>query len=76
MTDVDTVEKAARLMGNNPYVFTYDKRPKRKPGKRVQIYGKRAIGWMQTIYPFLGERRKAKVREIVSNYKDYKRASL
>ena len=72
MTDADTVDRAARLLGNNSYVADYDKRANHKPGKKVQIYGKRAIGWMQTIYPFLGERRKAKVREIISKYKAYK----
>lgn len=74
MTDKDVIQKAADLFGskvNGPY----------NPGKNasgesykqkfaVNVYGSRAIGWMMTLYPFLGSRRRAKAREVVQLWRE------
>lgn len=69
MTDSDVVDRAASILGVKAFPAAWDKRSNRKPGKRFQVYGKRAIGWMQTLYPLLGARRQSRIREILVKYK-------
>jgi hypothetical protein len=71
MTDRDTVVKAAVLLG-----VPIGKAPRKPKGKEsyklvwhVRVHGARAIGWMMTLYQFLGERRRAKVREILATWR-------
>ena len=68
MTDQDVMERVGRLFGvpvtaRGPY----------PPGKKrvygIQLYSNRAAGWMMTLYPFLGLRRSAKVRELLAIWK-------
>ena len=66
MTDSDTVEKAASILGNKTY--------KRKPyGYKeqfmTQVCGSRAAGWMMILFPYLGNRRQNKIKEILSEWK-------
>lgn len=68
-TDLDVIQKAAELFGkavNGPYMA----KKSTKPYWMTQITGKAAIGWMLTLYPILGSRRQAKIREIVTKFKD------
>lgn len=69
MTDDDVVRRAAKLLGVDV----------RKPWRRAEhhklvygcrAYGRRAIGWMMTLYAFMGERRRAKIRECLAKWKD------
>lgn len=74
MTDPDVIERVASLFKTKAYAHNYDKRPNRKPCTRAVVVGKRAIGWMQTLYPLLGQRRQAKVRSILQQWKEVSRA--
>lgn len=62
-TDRDVAERAVRILGGNlngPY--ERDK-PGYKPVYRGTVHGARAAGWCMTLYPLMGERRRAKIRE-------------
>lgn len=68
MTDRDVVERVGILWYRGVY-----RRPPRKEGwletYRVEIRGKDAIGWIMTILPHMGNRRTAKIREIIEQWK-------
>jgi hypothetical protein len=68
MTDLDPIAKAAKLLGNKV------NRGKLLPsGKRcylAQVMGRRAIEWMMTLYSLMGERRRAKIKEIITAWKN------
>jgi hypothetical protein len=67
-TDKDVMDRAAELFGqkvNGPYRHGTNK----KFYWMVVLTGNRSIGWMMTIYPYMGVRRKAKIREIVSAWR-------
>jgi hypothetical protein len=68
MTDRDVVERAAKLIGikaHAPY--------KRDDGHRwvhtCMAFGTDATGWMMTVYSFMGERRRKKIRDILAQWK-------
>lgn len=66
MTDRDVVERVHTLMGGG---FRECSRPDAKPHWKRQwvadVTGKRAAGVLYTIYTFLGERRRAKAKEVL-----------
>jgi hypothetical protein len=69
MTDVDTLTKAAdlfRVKTNGP------RQPKGKPTYRpiwsCSVHGYRAVGWMMTVYQFLGARRQEAVRAAIRKW--------
>jgi hypothetical protein len=71
MTDEDIVARVAKLMdasftkiARSPSVQDHY-----KDQWKADIAGKRAAGWMMTLYPILGERRQAKVREILNAWR-------
>jgi len=43
----------------------------RKEMKSANVQGALAIGWMMTIYSLMGTRRKARIREIINEWKLY-----
>jgi hypothetical protein len=59
-------------------VGDYVRQPKGKasylPVFRLAIHGTRAIGWMMTLYAFMGERRRAKILEVIDHWKAAKSA--
>lgn len=62
MTDEDVINKVADI---------WDKSiNKHKNGWRTQINGPYAIGWMMTLYIFLGERRKDRITEVIRFWKE------
>lgn len=67
MTDLDIVERAGRLLGKAPYrptqVFSAGRRV--RDSHRIHIYGKAAVSWMRRLYPLLGHRRQARIRELL-----------
>lgn len=75
MTDRDVVERAARILRTVQYrkggngILSY--RPSRstmgtKQNYVVAIAGRRAAGWMMTLYPLMGERRQKRIRELLA----------
>jgi hypothetical protein len=69
MTDLDTVMKAAAIMGIE-FVGKYPvKNPRWKPACHANLFGNPAAAWMMTLYDFLGTRRQAKIREILEKWK-------
>lgn len=67
MTDRDIVERAAKLLGvglRNPWM--------RKDGYQTVWScvpcGSTAISWMMTLFPLMGERRQAKIRELLTRW--------
>lgn len=67
MTDKDVIQRAALLFGTGVYTV------KVKTGKtqyRAQVTGTRAAEFMKQLLPFMGERRSAKINEILASYGD------
>ena len=67
MTDRDVVDRVAAVFQTN--VNTVKRYEGRKQAYRVNAYGSRAAGLIMTIYPFLGARRRAKVKEVLAGWK-------
>lgn len=78
MTDLDVVEKASWLLNG---VLRIHSNGREQNGKflhykrvyKTQCHGDRAISWMMTIYPLMGNRRKARIRSIIAEWKEYAR---
>lgn len=71
MTDQDVVEHVARLFGT-----TTTSHPGQYGGKRVYraaVYGEKGRWIMRQVLPFMGERRTAKINEVLSHPAAYKR---
>jgi hypothetical protein len=72
MTDHDVLLKAAKFLGNNvcgPYTYKAHRERGDKDIFRISLTSSRAIGWMMTLYTHFGERRRAKIREVVSEWR-------
>ena len=67
MTDLDVLEYASLLFDRK--VYTIRRHPPRKPLGVVRIAGSRAAGWMMTLYPLLGARRRARIRELLTQWR-------
>jgi hypothetical protein len=71
MTDRDVMERVAVLLDTK--VGDYVRKPKGKasylPVFHISVHGIRAIGWMMTLYDLMGERRRAKILEILNHWK-------
>jgi hypothetical protein len=64
MSDGDVVMKAAALMQSS--VRRYESRDSnRKTMWHTRTHGTRAVGWMLSVYLFMGERRQARIREVM-----------
>lgn len=69
MTDKDPVEKVGRMLGG----VTSEQKHRTKANKpvyRTAVQGARAIGWMQTLYPLMGVRRRAKIAECIRAFNE------
>jgi len=71
MTDFDVLIKLSNIMSSNSNVNKHgiDMRGDRKRLYRYKINGNLAIQWMMTLYPLMGERRKARIREVITEWK-------
>lgn len=70
MTDSDVVIKAAKILGCHKVI---EGKPTTKVGKKIYrtcVYGRRAMGWMMTIYSLMGERRQQKIEECLKQWKN------
>lgn len=68
MTDRDVVDRAAALLGGS----VCEKKPREAHHKMqymVRVFGARAAGWMMTLWPFLGQRRRQKVGVCLSQWR-------
>lgn len=76
MTDRDVMERAAAILGAK--LGDYARKPKGKasylPVYHLAIHGTKAIGWMMTLYGLMGERRRAKILQILKHWKNSKSA--
>ena len=76
MVDRDIVERGAVLLGAKTAVASQDRqaiarqRPRQRQW-RTAVYGNRAAGWMMTLYPLLGTRRRGKIRNVLALWRTY-----
>lgn len=70
MTDLDVIERVARLLDGyvNGPVNRRAVGP-RKPAWRAQVKGPNAAAWMMTMYPLLGKRRRAQVTRALTEWR-------
>ena len=68
ITDKDVAERARILMGGKTLHCRDAGNPRWKPTFGFAVCGRRAIGWMLTLYTFMGIRRRQKIREIVTEW--------
>jgi hypothetical protein len=69
MTDMDVVVKAAKILGTNRVVENAKPTKRGKPIYRTVVFGRNAVSWCMTLYPLMGERRQAKIRELLAKWK-------
>ena len=68
-TDKDVLDKASILLGGTSR--TKRVLPSGKTAYQVAVGGAKAIGWMMTLYQFMGERRKSKIREVITKWVEH-----
>jgi len=71
MTDEDVVRKAAQLFGAQSVYARAgtDNGHGYKTQYTLHVRGPQAIGWMFTLYTLLGARRRARIREVIHQWK-------
>ena len=72
LTDKDVLTRAAHLLGTQPsraYKFKNSKEH-HKPHYACRLAGRRAVGWMMTLFSFLGERRRQRIMGVVVEWRD------
>jgi hypothetical protein len=67
MTDEDVIRRVADILGA-PSVRRTKEKAILKAVFSTAINGKRAIAWMMTVYGFMGVRRRARIRLILSTW--------
>ena len=65
MTDLDIVQKAALLLGSKVRSYKQDN-PKYKEMHETNVFGHRALAWMRVLEPHMGQRRKERIRAILT----------
>lgn len=68
MTDEDSVQRAAQLLQTKCTKQAHRTKGDR-PIFRAGLDGSKAIAWMMTLYPLMGLRRQAKIRECLGIWK-------
>jgi hypothetical protein len=68
MTDADVIARLTALFGSTPRA-PWARKDGYKPVYTCIAHGITAVGWMQTVYTFMGERRRAKIREVLAAWK-------
>lgn len=69
MTDRDIIECAAKFLGNNAIIVKHPPPPD-KTVFSVEFGGSRAAELMRMILPWMGERRSAKIQEVLEKYEN------
>lgn len=70
MTDLDVVEKVASLLGTHVWKAGKPKKANHKQCYTTAIRHGRALHWMKQLLPHMGQRRAAKIVEIISEYEN------
>ena len=68
-TDEDVADRVASITSwhtSGPYLYP---KTNRKPFWRVQLAGAQAVGWMMTLYGFMGTRRRGQIRYVIEQWK-------
>lgn len=73
MTDEDVILRLQNLLGGTVYIKTPDPHGTYKTVYRWEMQGGKAAGVMMTLYPFLFFRRQAKIREILTAWRERKK---
>lgn len=69
MTDEDVIARVAAIFGTSVYTLPgHPTQLGRKQAWRAQINGAGAAEWMLRLRPWLGERRRAKIDEVLAEY--------
>jgi len=68
MTDQDVVEKARVISGADCKLFEPTLKANRKQQYRLWIDGKNAVRLMNLLHPYMGNRRKAQIDEVLSRH--------
>lgn len=70
MTDKDVIEKLHSVFpsGNIRGPYTHKTKPHNKPRWRFDAFGRKAKEIMEIVRPFMGQRRGAKIDELLENY--------
>ena len=72
MTDLDVLQKAQRIIGPDARLSKRTVKlhnPAWKDRYILHLSGSRLIQWLMTIHEFMGERRKAKIRDAIIMFK-------
>jgi len=69
MTDKDIIERLSKYWKISYYTYNREKENNRKTQYCAQIFGKKAISWMFTLYTMLGIRRRSKIEEVIAAWK-------
>src|SRR5574341_1862045 len=69
MSDRDIVERSRRFVHAPSISERVSKRPNHKTCYYWTLSGPHAASWMMTIYPLMGERRQARIRELLAIWK-------
>lgn len=78
MTDLDTVRKVAQMLDIEKISF-YDPNKYGKFKKEaklmhtIELRGIRAIEVMKSVYPYMSERRKGKIKQVIAEFKKQKK---
>jgi hypothetical protein len=65
MTDLDVVRRAIDLIGGGYVAVRPSRKVEHKMAYEAQIYGQPAEDAMRAVLPYMGQRRSAKIREIL-----------
>jgi len=69
MTDLDIVQRVRNIMNSSTKIINRKRIPKNKEVYEFHLSGSLAIQWMMTLYPLMSNRRREKIREILSTWK-------
>lgn len=79
MYDADVIERVSGILrptqyriNGNTVRLTKHRSDRRARLSVVTIAGGRAAGWMMTLYPLMGKRRRARIRELLENWRSQK----
>lgn len=80
MNDIDIVKKCSSILRGEDniryYMQEYPNKPNWNATYSTFVSGRIAIAWMMTLYSLLGQRRKARIREIIKEWKEYADADI
>lgn len=68
MCDKDVIEKLAKLFKMDRIVTIAPRDKNHRMQYQILLSGKKAAGWLYTIYSLMGHRRKAKIIEVMSKW--------